>query len=63
MVVKFVHAADIHLDSALQGQHGLVAHRIPVAERDRLRVDLLAYCERDTWATVELMQTLRRLAA
>lgn len=39
-----------------------VAHRIPVAERDRLRVDLLAYCERDTWATVELMQTLRRLA-
>ena len=39
-----------------------VAHKIPVAERDQLREDLLAYCERDTWATVELMQTLRRLA-
>ena len=39
-----------------------VAHRIPVAERDRLRQDLLAYCERDTWATVELMRTLRRIA-
>ena len=39
-----------------------VAHRIPVAERDRLRQDLLDYCERDTWATVELMRTLRTLA-
>ncbi len=40
-----------------------VAHKIPVAERDRLRQDLLAYCERDTWATVELMRTLKGLAA
>lgn len=40
-----------------------VAHKIPVAERDRLRQDLLDYCERDTWATVELMASLRRLAA
>lgn len=40
-----------------------VAHKIPVAERDQLRQDLLAYCERDTWATVRLMGKLRELAA
>lgn len=40
-----------------------VAHKIPVAERDRLRQDLLDYCERDTWATVCLMSRLRELAA
>ena len=40
-----------------------VAHKIPVAERDRLRRDLLAYCERDTWATVRLMARLKELAA
>jgi predicted RecB family nuclease len=39
-----------------------VAHKIPVAERDQLRKDLLAYCERDTWATVRLMERLRELA-
>ena len=39
-----------------------VAHKIPVAERDQLRQDLLAYCERDTWATVRLMQRLKELA-
>ncbi|HEX9728773.1 MAG TPA: DUF2779 domain-containing protein [Gemmatimonadales bacterium] len=39
-----------------------VAHKIPPAERDRLRVDLLAYCERDTWAMVRLLQRLRELA-
>lgn len=38
-----------------------VAHKIPAAERDRLREDLLAYCERDTWATVRLMERLREL--
>jgi predicted RecB family nuclease len=40
-----------------------VAHKIPVAERDQLRHDLLEYCKRDTWATVELMKRLRELAA
>jgi len=40
-----------------------VAHKIPVAERDKLRQDLLAYCERDTYATVRLMERLRELAA
>jgi len=39
-----------------------VAHRIPALERDRLRQDLLDYCERDTWATVRLMARLRELA-
>ena len=38
------------------------AHKIPVAERDRLRQDLLDYCERDTFATVRLMARLRELA-
>jgi len=40
-----------------------VAHRIPPAERDQLRQDLLAYCERDTWATVCLLRRLRELAS
>ena len=40
-----------------------VAHKIPIEERDRLRADLLAYCERDTWAMVRLLARLRVLAA
>ena len=40
-----------------------VAHKIPVEERDRIRQDLLDYCERDTWATVKLVERLRELAA
>jgi predicted RecB family nuclease len=39
-----------------------VAHRIPAHERDRLRQDLLDYCERDTLATVRLMARLRELS-
>ena len=39
-----------------------VAHKIPVAERDRIRRDLLDYCERDTWAMVRLLERLRELA-
>ncbi|HXV86044.1 MAG TPA: DUF2779 domain-containing protein [Gemmatimonadales bacterium] len=33
-----------------------------VEDRDQLRRDLLAYCERDTWAMVRLVQRLRELA-
>jgi hypothetical protein len=32
-------------------------------EREQLRTDLLAYCERDTWAMVRLLEALRELAA
>ncbi|MGQ0648053.1 MAG: DUF2779 domain-containing protein [Gemmatimonadaceae bacterium] len=39
-----------------------VADRIPLEERDRVRQDLHRYCERDTWATVRLLQELRTLA-
>lgn len=39
-----------------------VAHKIPAAERDRVRQDLLDYCERDTWAMVKLLERLRELA-
>jgi hypothetical protein len=35
---------------------------IPHAERDRVRADLLAYCERDTWAMVKLLEALRGLS-
>ncbi|MGQ0703588.1 MAG: DUF2779 domain-containing protein [Gemmatimonadales bacterium] len=38
-----------------------VAHRIPAAERERVRNDLLEYCKRDTWATVRLVGRLREL--
>ena len=37
-----------------------VAHK--VRDRDQLRRDLLAYCERDTWAMVRLLDSLREVA-
>ena len=37
-----------------------VAHK--VRDRDQLRRDLLAYCERDTWAMVRLLNRLKDLA-
>jgi len=40
-----------------------VADKIPRHERDRVRRDLLNYCERDTWAMVKLVERLRELAA
>ncbi len=36
-----------------------VAHK--VRDRDQLRRDLLAYCERDTWAMVRLLERLREV--
>jgi hypothetical protein len=40
-----------------------VADKIPQQERDRVRQELLDYCERDTWAMVKLVKRLRELAA
>ena len=40
-----------------------VAGRIPPEERDRIRQDLLDYCERDTWAMVKLLEALRMLVS
>jgi hypothetical protein len=39
-----------------------VAGRVPPDERDRIRQDLLDYCERDTWAMVKLLESLRNIA-
>jgi hypothetical protein len=39
-----------------------VSGRIPPAERDQTRRDLLAYCERDTFATVRLVERLAAMA-
>ena len=39
-----------------------VSGRIPRAERDKTRRDLLDYCERDTFATVRLVERLGELA-
>jgi predicted RecB family nuclease len=39
-----------------------VADKIPRQERDRVRQELLDYCERDTWAMVKLVERLRQLA-
>ncbi len=39
-----------------------VADKIPQHERDRVRRDLLNYCERDTWAMVKLVERLRELS-
>jgi hypothetical protein len=40
-----------------------VSGRIPPAERDKTRRDLLDYCERDTFATVRLVERLMEIAA
>ena len=40
-----------------------VADKIPKHERDRVRKELLDYCERDTWAMVKLVEKLRSLLA
>jgi uncharacterized protein DUF2779 len=39
-----------------------VAGKIPKEEHDRVRQDLLNYCERDTWAMVKVLEKLRDLA-
>ncbi|MGH7607359.1 MAG: DUF2779 domain-containing protein [Gemmatimonadales bacterium] len=39
-----------------------VAQKISPEERDRVRQDLLDYCERDTWAMVKLLERLKELA-
>jgi hypothetical protein len=39
-----------------------VAGKIPRHEHDRVRKDLLDYCERDTWAMVKLLEKLEELA-
>ena len=39
-----------------------VAGKIPRHEHDRVRRDLLNYCERDTWAMVKLLEKLEELA-
>jgi predicted RecB family nuclease len=39
-----------------------VADKIPKHERDRVRKELLDYCERDTWAMVKLVERLKELA-
>ena len=36
-----------------------VAGKIPKEEHDRVRQDLLNYCERDTWAMVKVLERLR----
>jgi len=38
-----------------------VADKIPRHERDRVRQDLLNYCQRDTWAMVKLVEALSKL--
>lgn len=40
-----------------------VAGKIPRREHDRVRKDLLNYCERDTWAMVKLLEKLESLAS
>jgi hypothetical protein len=40
-----------------------VAGKIPQEEHDRVRQDLLNYCERDTWAMVKVLERLRELVS
>jgi len=39
-----------------------VAGKIPKEEHDRVRQDLLNYCERDTWAMVKVLEKLHELS-
>jgi hypothetical protein len=39
-----------------------VAGKIPKEEHERVRQDLLNYCERDTWAMVKVLERLRELS-
>ena len=39
-----------------------VADKIPRQERDRVRQELLDYCQRDTWAMVKLVERLQQLS-
>lgn len=48
--------------SALIARTMFVAHLMTPEERERLRAELLAYCERDTLGMVRLVQRLRELA-
>jgi hypothetical protein len=40
-----------------------VADKIAAEERERVRQDLLDYCERDTWAMVRLLETVREFGS
>ncbi len=40
-----------------------VAGKIDPSERARVRHDLLNYCERDTWATVKLLERLHGMVS
>ena len=40
----------------------LIDGGLMLEERSQLRKDVLAYCERDTWATVRLFEALENLA-
>ncbi len=39
-----------------------VSGKVPQDQREKTRQDLLEYCERDTWATVRVLERLRELA-
>ncbi len=52
--------ATAHADRIEIARLLFVAHK--VRDRDQLRRDLLAYCERDTWAMVRLLDRLRQAA-
>ena len=40
-----------------------VAGKLSAEQREKTRQDLLDYCQRDTWATVRLVEVLRELAS
>ena len=40
-----------------------VAQKVSAEDWDRVRKDLLDYCERDTWAMVRLLERVRELAS
>jgi len=49
-------------DAALVGARAGPRRRVLRGRQDRVRRDVLNYCERDTWAMVKLVEALRELA-
>ena len=44
---------------AMEAFDMLYAQKLPPAEQEQLRKDLLKYCEQDTWAMVKIVDVLR----
>jgi hypothetical protein len=57
-----LHLSELHPFADCPGCGGGYLPHVSPEERDRVRKDLLDYCERDTWSMVKLLERLGELA-